>query len=193
MQQNTKTKILETCVKKYALLGDDGVSVREIAMEVGIAPSVLYHYFKDKHELLLEMYLHANKSLGESRAQLPQTKSLEDLFKQRIVFQFEQSEKIVAVLKYFLNQKSTFTKTKDGFAPDKAYLHIQEVLEEGVAQGIYLDSKIPEQSKVITHAINGFVLEYYPYKLRGIELQSLVNTIYNFLHRGVLKKGGENI
>ena len=135
------------------------------------------------------MYDLNNKSLGQKRTKLSQPKTASEMLKQRIEFQLDNSEEIVAVLKYYLAYRKNFEKFKNGFVPDKSALHIEEVLRFGVETKEFKIKNIEDDAKVITHAINGFLLEYYPYKPKGKEKDELIERIYSFLIRAL--KGGE--
>jgi hypothetical protein len=111
------------------------------------------------------------------------------MLKQRIGFQIDNQEEVVAVLKYYLAYRNNFKKFKNGYVPDKSALHIEEVLREGVSRNEFIIKNLEDDAKVITHAINGFLLEYYPHTPKGAERQQLINRIFNFLIRGL--KGGD--
>lgn len=192
MSNDKKQEILSTAMKLFALQGSEGVSMRVLADQVGTASSVLYHYFPDKNVLLKEAYDVTNKSLGMHRANLPKTVSAVDMLRQRIIFQLDHAEEIVFVLKYFLTQRPQLPKIKNGYVPEKATRHIEEVLEYGKNTGEFRVGNVAEDAKVITHAINGFVLEFYPATLTSKEKEALVNLIQKFLLRA-LTKGGEKI
>lgn len=49
---DTKKKILEVSLELFAQKGFDGVSVREIAMAVGVRESALYKHYKNKEDIL---------------------------------------------------------------------------------------------------------------------------------------------
>lgn len=186
----TEDKILQQTIKLFAEQGYGGVSIRNIARNVNIAPSVLYHYFPDKDTLLKAMFDKINTELGTERSELPVTATASEMLKQRIIFQLDHAAEIVAVLKFYLAYRNIFHKIPTGFVPDKAYLHIKEVFEFGIITGEFAPVNISEQAKVITHAINGFVLEYYPFIPEGKEKEDLVEQIHKFLIRAIAK-GGE--
>jgi len=187
--KNTKDLILQKSRIIFALQGYEAFSIRHLADEIGIAPSVIYHYFKDKDSLLKEMYLSTNTLLGEKREKLSQPETASEMLRQRIEFQVDNSEEIVAVLKYYMAYRKNFKKFKNGFVPNKSALHMEEVLRYGVKTGEFKIKDLEDDAKVMTHAINGFLLEYYPYKPKGMEKYDLVQRIYNFLIRAL--KGGE--
>jgi AcrR family transcriptional regulator len=184
----------ETILKKASLLfaqnGYEAFSIRLLAESIPLAPSVLYHHFKDKDDLLKAMFDYLNSDLGKKRAKLPNQKNASDFLKQRIVFQLENAQEIVAVLKYFIAYRKKFPKFQGGFVPDKSSLHMEEVLEFGVKSGMFYSPNIQQDAKVMTHAVNGFLLEYYPDTPKGKEKTALVEHIHEFLIRA-LQKGGE--
>lgn len=190
---DTTKKAIHFAKTIFASSGYDGVSMRKIAAKMNIVPSVLYYHFKDKNELLRVMFDSTNTELGIKRSKLPQKNTFLDLLKQRIEFQIDNAEDIVAVLRYFLQFRTTFPKNEYGFVPVKAYLHIQEVLEYGEKCGELRVKNIQKEAKIITHAINGFLLEYYPKTPTGKEKTNLVNDIADFIFRAVSKNPDEMV
>ena len=189
MSTDTKQHLLTSAQYIFARSGYDGLSMRTLASETGIASSVTYHYFRDKDVLLKELFDSINTRLGIERAKLPIKESALDALKQRIVFQFNHAEEVVCVLKYYLHYRNRFEELEDGYVPAKAYLHIEEVLRAGVESGELDDSlDIPSQAKIITHAINGFVLEYFPDPPTGKHRQKLIDDIATFIYRSVERR-----
>lgn len=177
--------ILQTCGSLFAREGSDHFSIRKLAAKMGVAPSVIYYYFADEASLLRSMFDHLNRELGKRRAALPQSNTASEMLYQRIAFQIDNQELIVAVLKYYLHYRSAFPKFKNGFVPDKSALHIEEVLQYGEQRGEFSINNLEDDAKVITHAINGFLLEYYPYTPTGKEKEQLITRIHSFLLRAL--------
>lgn len=189
MTKVSKSLILEEAALLFAENGLSTFSTRKLAKRISISHSVIYHYFEDEKELLLEMFNYARRDLGKKRSLLPQTKDAQDMLKQRIEFQIDNAAEIVAILKYYLAHRTEFKKNSSGFVPESASKHIVEALERGVNEGEFVLENIKNDAKVITHAINGFLLEYYPHKPKGKEKTELIDLIHNFLMRAL--KGGD--
>jgi AcrR family transcriptional regulator len=187
MSIETKEKIMKKTLQLFAREGYSGVSMRTLADEVPIAQSVLYHYFRDKDALLKEMFDSTSTKLGIIRSQLPKPESAVIMLRQRILFQIDHAEEIVAVLKYYLAYRKQFVKNETGFVPEKTSLHIEEVLRYGLRTGEFQVDDVVHDAKVITHAINGFLLEYFPHKPKGRERDKLADTIHSFLLRALVK------
>jgi len=182
---NTKESIIKKSVAIFAKEGYEEISMRTLAKKVRISPSVLYHHFKNKDELLTVMFSEVSRDLGAKRAQLPKKKTASDMLNQRIQFQFDHAQEVVAIFKFYLSHRDTFPKLPHGFLPEKAYLHIEEVLELGVSSGEFICQNIREYAKVIAHAINGFILEYYPHTIKESEKTKVVKSIHQFLIRAL--------
>lgn len=188
MSKTSKTEIIEKAARLFADVGRENFSIRKLAKEIPITPSVIYHYFANEDQLLKNMFDQINSSLGEKRAALPRVKSAKDMLRQRIEFQLNNQAEIVAVLKYYLAYRKQFPKFKNGYVPDKSALHIEEVLRFGVETKEFYVEDFEDDAKVITHAINGFLLEYYPASPAGKEREELINRIYSFLIRALQNK-----
>lgn len=55
MKTDTRESIIETSFNLLLHKGYDGVSITDIQHEVGISRGLLYHYFKNKEELFMEV------------------------------------------------------------------------------------------------------------------------------------------
>lgn len=190
MTVRTKQIILERAKRLFATSGYDGFSIRILAKESGIGISSIYHFFKDKDELLKEIYTITNRQLGAARKELPQKDTAAEMLEQLIYFQFKHIEDVVFVLKYYLHYRPDFFKLQSGYLPAKTYLHIEEVLQLGVenCELSISQTDIYKESKVATHAINGFLLEYYPHPPEGKELSEVVESLHTFLMRSLTNK-----
>lgn len=191
----SKEEILLKTRRSFAINGSEGTSMRTLAKEVGISPSVFYHYYPDRESLLTEMFRYTTKQLGVDRKKLQDTNDKKELLRSRVNFQIEHMEEITAIMKYFLHFKNEFKRNQFGFVPKTACIHMLEVLDDPTSM------ESIKKAKVMTHAVNGFVLEYFPNLPTGEEKEELVNYITEFLYTGafeVLKidkkvKGGELI
>lgn len=184
--KSTKDKIHFAAKQLFSLQGDGGLSMRSLSTEAGISLSVAYHYYRNKDALLHAVFLESSKQLGAKRDMLPRLKSTSEMMFQRIDFQFEHMIDIVFILKYYLKYRDTYTKSSHGYLPSTAHLHIKEVLEYGIKNSeLPPISDIDAEAKIITHSINGFLLEYFPEQPIGDERHQLISSINDFMMRGV--------
>jgi len=181
--------IIANATELFAIGGLAQFSMRNLAKKLEVAPSVIYHHFTDENALLRSMFEVNSKDLGVKRKLLPTVKTTSALLKQRINFQIDNSLQVVTILKYYLAFRKDFAKTMSGFVPDSASLHMEEVLDFARKKRVYNAANLKDDAKVMTHAVNGYILEYYPYVLKPNEKRKLVDQIFNFLYKGI--KGGK--
>lgn len=178
-------QILEAVQSLYALGGEHTTSMRSFAKALDTTPSVLYHYFSSKDMLLYQMYRHTSYQLGQLRKQRPFSNNPTHRFRQLIHFQFQHAELIVALLKFYLEYRESFAQSHHKTLPAETNLHIQEMIEHGIAVGRY-HSDAGKHAQIITHAINGYLLEHYPHTLSRQKLQQLVDDLADFLEQPLL-------
>jgi AcrR family transcriptional regulator len=190
MTTTTKITILNKSKELFARHGYEGFSIRTLSKESGVGLSSIYHFFSDKDQILAEIFTQVGKELGRKRQALPVRKTAAAMLNDRIMFQFTNIEEVVFVLKYYLHFRPQFLRLDSGYIPTKAYLHIEEVLRFGVQKGEFAitEADVEKQAKVIAHAINGFLLEYYPSPPQGKDLKEVVASIHSFLIRGLTNK-----
>ncbi len=182
---DTENKITLAAMHLVSRNGCNSLSMRDLAKEIPISASVLYFYFSDKDDLLLKMYLKANQLLGEARSQLVLLNSTEERFRQLVEFQLQNAELVVTVLRYYLYKRELFHAEGTGTLPEKATLHVEEILEFGIQRGDIHVEDLKTEAKVIVHAINGYLLEYFPYMPKGKEANSLIDGIVKFIMRSL--------
>jgi len=189
MGSNTKQVIEREAFELFARDGYESVSMRKLAAQSGVALSSIYHFFTDKDILLKEIFDNVGIELGHSRKHLPDRPTAKEMLYDRIDFQFHYIDKVVFVLKYYLHYRPDFLRQTTGFLPPKAYLHIDEVIAKGLESGEYESTDPVRDAKIMTHAINGFLLEYFPDPPTGDERTKLVTDITIFLSRSMERKG----
>ena len=186
-RSGTYTLILITAKRLFAKHGYDGVSMRILAKESGVGLSSIYHFFKDKDVLLEAIYTATNHSLGEARAALPPRATAKDTLMQLIEFQFEHIEDIVYVLKYYLHFRESFAALPTKTLPAKSVLHIEEVIQKGIATGEFTvaERDVEAKARVVSHTINGYLLEYYPDVPSNQERREIIDDIVAFSMAGL--------
>ena len=108
------------------------------------------------------------------------------MLEQLIDFQFDHSEDIVYVLKYYLSFRANFTALPTKTLPAKSVTHVEEVLHKGIKTGEFrIAENDTAKAKVIAHTINGYLLEYYPDVPRGKERQEIIDDIVSFSMAGL--------
>ena len=78
-KQNTKEKIFEVSIDLFSQYGYDGVSIRQIAKEVGIKESSIYNHYPSKESILDEILNYYIREMLKEEAPLMQSSQNLDL------------------------------------------------------------------------------------------------------------------
>lgn len=62
---DVRTEILETSLKLFNEFGSENISTNEIAKKTDISTGTLYYYFKNKEEIIVELFIKMNKEYDE--------------------------------------------------------------------------------------------------------------------------------
>lgn len=182
----TRDKIHSAAKELFSMQGDGGLSMRSLSAQTGISLSLAYHYYKNKDALLRAVFEETSIALGKKRTLLPRSSSTHEMLYQRIQFQFDHMIDIIFVLKYYLKYRDDYAKKTHGYLPATAHLHIKEVLVRGIKDGDISGIKdLDTEAKIITHSINGFLLEYFPQQPAGDERHQLFSSITDFMMRSL--------
>lgn len=184
-ESNTKITILEACTSLLAQYGYAGTTMRNVAETVGVKPSVLYYYFPSKAELMRALRQHLNIRLDTGLKSLPPAPSTAAMLRARLRFQIEEREAIVALLQYFMAVKQDFPHQDGGYVPERAYRHMREVIDRGIAEGRFHSSDPAFDAKILTHLVNGFLLEFYPHNMTQTETDTLTEKLAQFIERSL--------
>lgn len=185
MVTTTKQKILDCAKVLFARDGYVGLSMRVLAKESGVGLSSIYHFFDDKDELLKELFKSVSSSLKEECAKLPARDTAGDMLHDRIEFHFAHIESVVCILKYYMHYRPRVMRLESEFVPADSYIHIQDVLARGVETGEFVTDSLSRDSRLVSHLINGFLLEYFPEQPSGTDLKEVVEALSAFITRAL--------
>ena len=111
--KNTREILLKNAINLFSQKGYSNTSIREIGKKAGISSSIIYHYFKNKEEMLFEIVHSSTKDLirslreTEERISDPVECLREMLTEQTVIFSLKRKKegKILAIDSYQLRGK----------------------------------------------------------------------------------------
>jgi len=146
-EKTTKEKIFDVSIDLFSQKGFDGVSVREIAREVGIRESSIYNHYKSKDEIMDSIFQYFKEELmkmrpPEARNMGEMDKITPEIFRQRAnltldlfknskmgkIFiiisseQFRDERAKIIVLKFLIQEPYSFSKKVLEFMVDKGII-----------------------------------------------------------------------
>ncbi len=184
---NTKESIILHTIPILASEGYTGTSMRKVAGAMSREPSIIYAHFVDKESLLRETRQYINRALDESQLYSAGADA-STLLRETIHFQFENREMIVALLQYFMASRQDFGQIDGGYVPARAYKHMESVIRQGIAEGVFHSKFIAFDAKASTHLVNGFLMEYFDRQMNNDILDVVVERLARYIERGLMHK-----
>jgi TetR/AcrR family fatty acid metabolism transcriptional regulator len=153
-------RILDAAVRVFAQKGFFKARISDIAKEAGVADGTVYLYFKNKDDILIQVFeVNLDRILKELHLQLSvlpgPLEKLERWFRYQVEL-FQSNKELVEVLIVEIRQSRRFMKE---YTPNLyfAYLDILgSVLKEGKEEGVFVETL---DANILKYAIYGAVEE----------------------------------
>lgn len=150
-------EIIEAAGKILSVSGVSGLTIKNLAKEMGFTESALYRHFKGKQEIIVSMLEFLASSMEERFSTLVDSQQKpEERFSKLFNTQFKLfSEKpyfVVAVLSDDLIQESKIINAAIKKIMSVKFKHLQSILEQGQQQNQFINTIQTEQ---LIHIIMG--------------------------------------
>ena len=160
----TRARILEAAKKEFARLGLGGARVDQIADEAQANKRMIYHYFGSKEDLfqyvLEEAYLDIRNAEQELRlSHLPPRKALETLVRFTWTYYLDNPEFITLVNSENLHRARHLEGSERIRVASRRFTTmVKDILDRGVAEGIFRPGIDPVQLNITIAAIGYYYL-----------------------------------
>ena len=145
---DVRTEILETSLKLFNEFGSESISTNEIAKKTDISTGTLYYYFKNKEEIILELFIKMNKEYDEKfNKQIDFVKGFN-----RDIILFDDSD--------FLENYSFFSKEANMLIKnDENFLKLNNEVMEKREKYLYMIFKLLQNQEILVSDIKEEVIE----------------------------------
>ena len=189
--KNTRELLLKTATNLFAQKGYANASIREIGAKAGISSSIIYHYFKNKEEMLFDITYSSSKDLiqslreTEKRISDPVECLREMITEQTVIFSLKRKKegKILAIDSYQLRGKRGDTIRKMQREIYDIYKgKIEEIKEKGLLKEIDLT--------VLTFSILSIINSFHYWFKEGGRLskEEVAGNLVRFVFNGFRKE-----
>lgn len=152
MKKSGHEKIIEA-TEKLVFAGKTKMSTRQIAKEAGVSPSLIFHFYAKKDDLLLDA---AKRSVKRFLSALDQVKNLDLPADQKLKKFMVLHAEMVEEGRFFINflfqkvfsQDTNFIETSKS-VHIKSHEIIKSIVEEGVKNKIFPDKKVENIVEVV--------------------------------------------
>ncbi len=155
-----RRRILDAAVSVFAQHGFYNAKVSQIAKEAGVADGTIYLYFKNKEDILIQVFIDAmDEILRRQEEALAGITDPSDRLRTFIRVHFAsvaESRAMAEVITVELRQSAKFMRNTD-MKPFGRYLAmIARIVDDGVRSGAFAESSVP---RLIARAVFGAVDE----------------------------------
>ena len=160
----TRTRILAAAKKEFARNGLGGARVDEIAERAKANKRMIYHYFGNKEDLFLivleEAYLDIRAAEQKLKLEdLSAREALEKLVRFTWNYYLKNPEFITLVNSENLHKARHLKKSERGGPAQRRFVDmVEELLERGVAEGVFRPGVDPVQLNITIAAVNYYYL-----------------------------------
>ena len=145
---DVRTEILETSLKLFNEFGSESISTNEIAKKTDISTGTLYYYFKNKEDIIIELFIKMNKDYDEKF-----NKEIDFVngFNASIIL-FDDSD--------FLEEYSFFAKEMNMLIKnDEKFKELNFEISQKREEYLYMIFKLLQNQKIIISDIKEEVIE----------------------------------
>lgn len=186
--KNTRENLLRVATNLFNKKGYSGTTIRDIGAKAGISNSIIYHYFKDKEEILFEIIYTTSKDLIKSLLDIENRVSdpiecLKEMLKAHtVLFSLKKEAKLLVVDLYWLKGKHQEIIRQ---LQREVYDIYKKKLKELSAKGLLDEIDLT----VLNFNIFGIINSFFRWYKEGGRLskEEVAENIIKFLFHGILK------
>lgn len=134
-------EILQAAIKVLSKQGFQQTKIKDIAQEAGVADGTIYLYFKNKDELLVQLFEGVMKRVLEilRGALVDYTKPEERLrcFLRTHLHMVEEEPEIAKIISVVLRQSTTFIQEYENTLFTEYLGLLYEILQQGIVEGVF--------------------------------------------------------
>ena len=165
MAQDKRDLLIHTAIELFTKNGFDNTSTASITKKAKVATGTLFHYFKNKKELISEAYLVTKQEFfAEIKKNLAENDSTENIiqkmFTNSIIWGIENPQKIKFLLQ-FSSSPYISSVTRKKIEEDEAYFveFVKKSIKEKQIKDLPLDFILDSSFNQIISAVNYMILK----------------------------------
>ena len=193
--KDTRAILLNVATNLFYQKGYPYTTIREVGQKAGISNSIIYHYFKNKEDMLFEIIRVSARDLINALIKIQQeiedpVECLKEMLKTHMVawcLKRKKETKIIVADDYWLTGKR---REANRIIQRQIYKLYLDKLEELSKKGLLK----PVDLKVLAFTIFGTINSFFRWYSDGGSLskEDVANNVIDILFKGLLKDNKEN-
>jgi AcrR family transcriptional regulator len=194
----TRQAILDAARELFVAEGVEATTMRGIAARIGYTPTAIYHHFRDKDALIVELCMADFRSLGQAMYKIGRIEDpverLRRMGQAYADFALDNPSQYRFMFMTSIEHPSVDAEGREIKMPDEdAYRFLLDTVEEGIARGVYRPELTdgPELAQMFWGSIHGIVSLWFTHQndphiiLR--DPRETIRTVCDTLIRGALR------
>ena len=163
MVQDKRDLLIKTAINLFTEKGFDNTSTASITKKAKVATGTLFHYFKNKQELISEAYLNTKKEFfAEIKGNLSEDESIRDtikkIFTNSIIWGIDNPEKIKFLLQFSSSPYISSVARKKIESDEKYFINfLRRGIKEKQLKNLPLDYILAVSFNQIISSVNYMV------------------------------------
>jgi AcrR family transcriptional regulator len=195
-QEEIRNIILEAARNIISQEGVNGLSIRKITNAIEYSPAIIYHYFKDKNEIVETLVGEGYKRILNSIAQVCRNEDepeeeIREIFSNYINAAFDNQEEYMAIMlnnDSILKQKTAILE-KGISQRSKTMGILSDTIKRGVAQGRFADCDVELTAQIMWTAAFGLIIKLMLENESSKEhISSLIEQHFNVIFYGIMAR-----
>jgi AcrR family transcriptional regulator len=189
--KNTREALIKAGINLFSQKGYANASIREIGAKAGISSSIIYHYFKNKEEILFTIITNESQDLIKTLLEIEgrisdPVQCLREMLKEQSVFYSLKGKKVAKIMAFDTHQ----LRGKQGDIIRKMEYEIYCIYKRKIMEikekGLLRDNI---DLTVLTFSIFGIINSFHGwYKKSGrLSEEEVAENMERFLFHGLLK------
>lgn len=167
MREERKAQIRSEALQQFASKGLFATKIKEIAEGAGIAQGLIYHYYKSKEEIYVELISNALDKMNEAVEQLqemamPAHEKIQAVIRQ-ILYTIESSKDFNQTCRLIAQATNSTAIPEDAkriieAKRDYPYQEIAKIMNEGQREGTIITADPNELAMIFWTSLNGLAI-----------------------------------
>jgi AcrR family transcriptional regulator len=193
--ESTKRKIIDATLDILAEDGYENLSIRKIANKIEYSPGIIYHYFKDKSEIVNciveEKYANIVKIINEVPVDYENPhKTITDTLRVYIDFMLSSPEQFKAMLMNDVESvREKVNMLDEGISKKRKSIgSLRDIISSGIENGKFREGDAELTAQIIWTSTYGLILRLIlENNITKEQREKLINHHFDIIINGILK------